>query len=112
MAIAAAIFIIWDHIFTVMGVWGFNAQHLSGFHVLSLPIEEVLFFICIPFSCLFIYEVILYFFKDLFIEKLSIFLSCILIVLLLGMGVFYFSKIYTFLTFSMLAVFLFMHACV
>lgn len=55
IAIVAAAFILWDIYFTRLGVWGFNKEYLTGFYLDNLPIEEVLFFVCIPFSCLFTY---------------------------------------------------------
>ena len=54
-------FIIWDIIFTKNGVWGFSEIHTSNINFLYLPVEEWLFFIVIPFSCLFIYESVKYF---------------------------------------------------
>jgi lycopene cyclase domain-containing protein len=52
----AIVFIIWDVGFTAMGVWGFNPTHLSGLYLLNLPIEEWMFFFCIPYCCLFTYH--------------------------------------------------------
>ena len=60
--ITGSFFIVWDIIFTQNGVWGFSETHTSNINILSLPIEEWLFFIIIPFSCVFIYESVKYFF--------------------------------------------------
>ena len=51
-------FIIWDEIFTSNKVWGFNDEYLSGLYIFNLPIEEMLFFLIIPYCVIFTYEVI------------------------------------------------------
>ncbi len=56
-----AFFIPWDIIFTQHGIWGFNEKYLSGIKLANLPLEEWLFFICIPYACLFT----IYAFKNL-----------------------------------------------
>lgn len=53
--VVAIPFILWDIWFTYNGVWWFNDDYLIGIRFLGLPIEEILFFFCIPFSCTFTY---------------------------------------------------------
>lgn len=51
--IMMAIFVSWDMLFTQAGFWGFNEAYLSGIYWGNLPVEEWLFFVCIPYACLF-----------------------------------------------------------
>tara|TARA_B100001287_G_scaffold198755_1_gene168258 strand:- start:1141 stop:1839 length:699 start_codon:yes stop_codon:yes gene_type:complete len=56
--IVSFLFITHDIYFTSIGVWGFNQSYLINFFdILNLPLEEVLFFICIPYACVFTYFV-------------------------------------------------------
>lgn len=58
-AICVAIpFLIWDELFTRWGVWGFNPDYLLGVYLGRLPLEEILFFIVIPYNFIFILKVI------------------------------------------------------
>jgi lycopene cyclase domain-containing protein len=58
-------FLIWDIIFTKMGVWGFNPDYLVGWELYNLPIEEVLFFIVVPYACTFIYACVKAYFPNI-----------------------------------------------
>lgn len=98
-AIVVAIpFIAWDVWFTSKGVWWFNTDYTLGITLAELPLEEWLFFICIPFSCVFTYFCFDLFFKW---DKLNSFnniivfvstICCSLIALL------HHDKIYTLVT--------------
>ena len=101
------VFILWDIWFTKNGVWWFNYRYLIGLKISELPIEEILFFICIPFSCVFTYFCLDKFFKldwKPAPEKIFVIASVIVYAAI----VFYFhDRIYTVVTFSTAAVSLF-----
>jgi lycopene cyclase domain-containing protein len=85
--IMMAFFISWDIIFTNNGIWGFNDQYINGYKLFNLPIEEWLFFICIPYACLFTHYSLNYFFPNFTLSKktTSVFyvsLLCVLIITL------------------------------
>ncbi len=61
IVLTAIFFLVWDEIFTQRGVWGFNEKYITGIKLFSLPLEEVLFFVVIPYCCVFIYECVGYF---------------------------------------------------
>jgi len=56
--LVSGLFLIWDQVFTVKGIWGFNAVHTAHIFLGKLPLEEVLFFIVVPYNCIFIFEVL------------------------------------------------------
>jgi len=56
--------IIWDVFATANGDWSFNQDYITGFKIFNLPIEELMFFFSVPFSCMFVYESVVFLFKD------------------------------------------------
>ena len=80
---SAFFFIAWDVWFTHIGVWRFNSDFVMGFNIINLPIEEWLFFIVVPFSCVFIYEVLNYFVKKDLLSTQSKFITIALVIILL-----------------------------
>jgi lycopene cyclase domain-containing protein len=96
--IVAIPFIIWDIWFTARGVWWFDTNYTLGLVISGLPLEEWLFFIFIPFSCIFTYYCIDKFFELKWLtgfNNLIVFVAviiCSLVVLL------HHDKIYTLVT--------------
>lgn len=86
--IVAVPFLIWDFSFTQAGVWGFNPDYLCGIYLLNLPIEEVLFFVVVPFSCVFIYACCKAYFHNFQLKKLNVTIY-VLLVLYIGFIAFY-----------------------
>ncbi len=56
--IPAVLFLIWDSSVTYSH-WHFNEKYVLGITFFNLPIEEILFFITVPFACLFTWEMII-----------------------------------------------------
>jgi lycopene cyclase domain-containing protein len=97
--IAALLFVFWDAIFTKIGVWGFNETYLTGIHLGNLPIEEILFFICIPYACVFSFFAFQYFIKTNILQKYQVIISLILIAILFIVAIVNYNKLYTSITF-------------
>lgn len=102
------VFIPWDSVFTKLGIWGFNPKYLNGLSFYSLPIEEWLFFITVPFSCVFIHYVLLAYFKNPIPLKFSNIFWNILSLLILAVGIIFHQQTYTFVTFTITAPVLFL----
>lgn len=96
--VAGVPFILWDIWFAGMGVWWFNDQYLTGLRLAGLPLEEWLFFICIPFACVFTYHSLNRFF-DLSpanaFNNIIVFASCIVCIVA---ALLFYDRIYTLVT--------------
>ncbi len=104
MLLVSGFFLLWDIWFTEMGVWGFTLDYLCGVFLLGLPLGEYLFFITVPFSCVFIYRVLDFFFpKGMVSKSLVVWLNYGLIILCLAIGLLNLDKAYTSITFLLLA---------
>jgi len=104
--IVAFFFIVWDILFTHIGVWGFNDRYLIGLKIFNIPIEEVLFFFCIPYSSVFVYFALNYLVKKNPFEKFHSLITLFLILSLLITGLVFYNRLYTSVTFLFTAVFL------
>lgn len=97
--IIALLFIIWDIFFTRLGVWGFNPRYLLGLQISNLPLEELLFFICIPFACVFTYHCLGKFFKLRWNPVLENAVIILLAAAVMTIGLLFYDRKYTAFTF-------------
>jgi lycopene cyclase domain-containing protein len=104
--LAAIVFIVWDVFFTRLAVWGFNPKYVTGNYLFNLPLEEISFFICIPFACVFVYHCLNQFYiiewkpktEKIFIDSISL--------LLFSTGIYFYNRLYTSSTFISLSILL------
>ena len=102
LIITMCVFIPWDIIFTISGIWGFNPDYFLGIEVFRLPLEEWLFFICIPFACIFTHYALLLYFPDFKLNEKSTKIVVVnLILVLFGLVIANYDKCYTFVNFSL-----------
>jgi len=97
--IVGVLFLVWDSIFTAHGIWGFNEKYITGIYIFNLPIEEVLFFICIPYACLFTYYCLLLFYGWDLKTKTTNAIVAMLSILFLVIGIIFLNQYYTSCTF-------------
>lgn len=91
-------FLVWDIVFTENKIWGFNAEYLTGITVINLPLEEVLFFVCIPYASVFTYFSLRYLVQNNFLEKLSNYIWFLFALVSLFFVIFGYDLSYTFWT--------------
>ena len=103
--VAGGAFIFWDAVAASRGNWSFNPAYINGIEIVGLPIEELLFFVTIPYSCIFLYETARYYLieKEIKINRFVIyFVSFVLITIALVNS----DREYTFLAFFISGIFL------
>lgn len=106
MLLPALIYIAWDMYFVKQGVWSFNPDKITGVTIGNLPLEEVLFFIIVPFCCVFIYECIRCYFPGFKNKKWADRLLQALALALLITGLLFYKRYYTSWTFILTALFI------
>ncbi len=94
---SALLFIGFDVVFTREGVWGFNEEYISGLSLLGLPVEELLFFVVIPYASLFLhYAFVLYFPKIKLTNAQTRFLTFFMLLVFVIIGLMFTQQSYTF----------------
>lgn len=106
LLISGALYLIWDYIFTIQNVWSFNPSYIIGIKFFDLPLEEILFFITVPFACIFIYECLKVYFNPKINQKISRGITYFLIIACIILLFFFYDRLYSFINFSTLLIIL------
>ncbi|WP_318350255.1 lycopene cyclase domain-containing protein [Aquipluma nitroreducens] len=104
--VTAIIFWVWDIRFVEAQIWSFNQEYTIGVNLIGMPIEEWLFFIVVPYCCMFIYEVLKYYLQKYQFAHIFKSLSVLLIAVFALVSYFFRHQDYTFLTFLFSALYL------
>lgn len=92
------VFIPWDIWFTKVEVWWFHTDYVTGWFIVGLPIEEWLFFLIVPFACVFIYEALKYFVKTNPLIRSARYLVSVLAIIYAVLAFMYYDNLYTGIT--------------
>ena len=84
--------------FTAKGVWWFNTDYTLGIVIAGLPLEEWLFFICIPFSCVFTYYCLDKFYKMEWLSGFNNLIVFVTVIVCSVVALLHYDKIYTLVT--------------
>jgi len=104
VAITSLLYILWDIWFTKNGIWEFNDRFLLGNYFFDLPLEEYLFFLVVPYACLFIYRCLQAYFPKLSNIKWGNWSHFTMMIFSAGIFVFNIDKLYTAVTFGLITV--------
>ncbi|MFN8282101.1 MAG: lycopene cyclase domain-containing protein [Chitinophagales bacterium] len=88
-------FVIWDSYFTKIGIWNFSDKYILGIKFFLLPIEEWLFFIFVPFACIFIYECTNYYIKKDVLQKFASKINGIILLMISVVSILNLHRTYT-----------------
>lgn len=98
------IFLPWDLYFHHIGVWWFNEKYLTGVTLFGLPVEENIFFVAIPFACIFVLECVRYYLPG-FVRKVDSRLNWVALLVFniatITLLVMYWDKLYSFTVFGL-----------
>ena len=106
LAVTGILYLFWDSLVVRRGDWAFNPKFTGDFRIFHLPIGEILFFLAVPYACLFLFEVVRHYFPtvDLFpVQATSLYIGAMVFVA----AAWFFRHLgYTLLSLASVAIFL------
>ena len=105
ISVVGAVFIVWDAYAVVRGDWSFNSKYVLSYKLYNLPLEEILFFVTVPYASIFLYETAKVYLKNKPLN-LSRAAFAYLSILFLGLAVIFWNQYYTATVFIFISVFM------
>lgn len=105
--LVGSVFVLWDVGATLRGDWSFSKEYTGELRIAGLPLEEILFFVVVPYACIFVLEVV----RAYFPEREFRFPSCAAAVLgtiFVLLGLIFYRLPYTLTVFTVTGVFFFL----
>jgi lycopene cyclase domain-containing protein len=96
-------YVVWDILFTKIGIWQFNKSFLLNIFLSELPLEEYGFFIVVPYASAFVYSCLLAYFPTITNKYNSILNGTIILFSILLMA-YAPLKMYTWTTLGLLVI--------
>ena len=104
------LFVGWDILYTHWGIWSFAERYTLGIYIANLPIEEVLFFVCIPYASIFSYHCLKLFGLARMSDRIARGFAIGLSIALLGIAIAFPDRLYTSVSFALCSLLLFLVA--
>lgn len=104
LMLGGIVFLIWDHYFVIHQVWSFNPNYITGIYIAELPVEEILFFLTIPYACVFVYANFKIRFPHINNHNFSKYVLVILLIFSVVIVILFYNCIYTLITFTLLII--------
>lgn len=103
-------YVLWDSFAAGRGDWSFNENFLVGINIFNLPLEEILFFITVPYSIIFLFETAKFYFSKRLSNVLPYKKSFynLISILLVAIAFIYLKRDYTFIVLNFTALFIFL----
>jgi lycopene cyclase domain-containing protein len=83
LVLTGVLYLFWDSLVVLRGDWSFNPKYTGTFRLFRLPAGEILFFVAVPYACLFLFEVVKVYFPgvDLWsVNRASLFAGALVFV--------------------------------
>lgn len=105
ISVVGGVFIVWDAYAVVRGDWSFNSNYVLSYRFSNLPLEEILFFVTVPYASIFLYETAKVYLKNKSLNlKRTTF--AYLSILFLGLAVIFSNQYYTATVFIFMSIFM------